>query len=238
MSSGLGLRRVPDVIGPEAVATGGHEHVPARDGVELALHDVEESGTRPTYSSESEIAAPGGGVAADADAPVASCPCQGGEHQHSSPHAGATYMPLVPLGSAVMRSTRDRPQPAPAGRRVPRGRRRQGPQGPGRRSRSTRRRRRCRAGRPRRADLGAQADGQRGPQGRRRQPAAALPLDGVDGQATAVSGTLAVPKGKRAEGRLAADLVGARDDRHRRPVRAVARGQAPLAVRRPLLSAG
>ena len=41
----------------------------------------EEFGTRPTYSSESEIAAPGGGVAADADAPVVSCPCQGGEHQ-------------------------------------------------------------------------------------------------------------------------------------------------------------
>jgi hypothetical protein len=36
----LGVRLVRDVVGPEAVATGGHEHVPARDGVELALHDL------------------------------------------------------------------------------------------------------------------------------------------------------------------------------------------------------
>jgi hypothetical protein len=35
---------------------------------------LEEFGTRPMYSSESEIAAPGGGVAADADAPDAKTP--------------------------------------------------------------------------------------------------------------------------------------------------------------------
>jgi hypothetical protein len=36
----LRVRRVLDVIDAEPVGPGGHEHVPAHDGVELALHDV------------------------------------------------------------------------------------------------------------------------------------------------------------------------------------------------------
>ena len=60
-------------------------------------------------------------------------------------------------------------------------------------------------------------------QGRRRQPAAALPLDERDGQAGRGVGHADGPEGQGAEGRLAGDLVGARHDRHRRPVRALAR---------------
>ena len=72
------------------------------------------------------------------------------------------------------------------------------------------------------ADLGAQADGQGGTEGRRRQPPAALPLEGREWEEHGGVRDAGDPEGARAEGRLAADLVGARDDRHRRRVRAVA----------------
>ena len=177
------------------------------------------------YCSESEIAAPGGGVAADAVAPVVSCPCQGGEHQHSSPHASATY----PADAAVRVSCMPRllivlslllltaALPAAADAKV-----RKGPAG-------------IAFYKPPKPLPG----GKHGALIWARKLTGAAALKG--GAATGCCSTARPastarrspcpgrrgPEGQGAEGRLAGHLLGARHDGHRRPVRALARRRRP-----------
>src|SRR3954452_6640252 len=130
----------------------------------------EESGTRPMYSSESEIAAPGGGVAADAVAPDVAAPARAASTSTARlMRAQLTRPGAVRVGSHA--PTRDRPQPVPAHRRAPRGRRGQGPQGPAR-ARVLHPAKAAADRQARRTDLVAQAVGRGRAQGRCRQPAA------------------------------------------------------------------